>query len=122
MCSSQETTVYGTDIYGKKSIVELVEKLSEIEGIRWIRLMYCYPEEIDDELISLIKYNPKVCKYLDLPIQHASDRILQKMGRRTSGKDIEELIKKLRKEIPDIALRTSLIAGFRLKMRKTSKN
>ncbi|MCR5848407.1 MAG: 30S ribosomal protein S12 methylthiotransferase RimO [Lachnospiraceae bacterium] len=109
---AQETTVYGTDIYGKKSIVELVEKLSAIEGIRWIRLMYCYPEEIDDDLISLIKNNTKVCKYLDLPIQHASDRILQKMGRRTSGKDIEDLIKKLRKEIPNIALRTSLIAGF----------
>ncbi len=109
---AQETTVYGVDLYGKKSLVELVEKLSGIEGIEWIRLMYCYPEEIDDDLIDLIKNNRKVCHYLDIPIQHASDRILQKMGRRTSKKDIVSLIKKLRKEIPDISLRTSLITGF----------
>ncbi|MBO4702747.1 MAG: 30S ribosomal protein S12 methylthiotransferase RimO [Lachnospiraceae bacterium] len=109
---AQETTVYGTDIYGKKCIVELVNKLSEIEGIEWIRLMYCYPEEIDDDLINLIKDNPKVCKYLDMPIQHASDRILQRMGRRTSKKEITTLIKRLRKEIPGIAIRTSLITGF----------
>ena len=109
---AQETTVYGVDLYGKKSLVELVEKLSGIEGIEWIRLMYCYPEEIDDDLINLIKNNRKVCHYLDIPIQHASDRILQKMGRRTSKKDIVSLIKKLRKEIPDISLRTSLITGF----------
>ena len=109
---AQETTVYGTDIYGKKSLVELVNKLSEIEGIEWIRLMYCYPEEIDDDLINLIKDNPKVCKYLDMPIQYASDRILQKMGRRTSKKEITTLIKRLRKEIPGIAIRTSLITGF----------
>ena len=109
---AQETTVYGVDLYGKKSLVELVDKLSGIEGIEWIRLMYCYPEEIDDDLINLIKNNRKVCHYLDIPIQHASDRILQKMGRRTSKKDIVSLIKKLRKEIPDISLRTSLITGF----------
>ncbi|MCR4929611.1 MAG: 30S ribosomal protein S12 methylthiotransferase RimO [Lachnospiraceae bacterium] len=109
---AQETTVYGVDLYGKKSLVELVEKLSGIEGIEWIRLMYCYPEEIDDDLINLIKNNRKVCHYLDIPIQHASDRILQKMGRRTSKKDIVSLIRKLRKEIPDISLRTSLITGF----------
>lgn len=109
---AQETTVYGVDLYGKKSLVELVDKLSGIEGIEWIRLMYCYPEEIDDDLITLIKNNRKVCRYLDIPIQHASDRILQKMGRRTSKKDIVSLIKKLRKEIPDISLRTSLITGF----------
>ena len=109
---AQETTVYGVDIYGKKSLVELVNKLSEIEGIEWIRLMYCYPEEIDDDLIELIKTNMKVCHYLDIPIQHASDRILQMMGRRTSKKDIVNLIKKLRKEIPDISIRTSLITGF----------
>ena len=109
---AQETTVYGKDLYGKKSLVELVDRLSGIDGIQWIRLMYCYPEEIDDDLIDLIKNNPKVCHYLDIPIQHASDRILQKMGRRTSGKDIINLIKKLRKEIPDISLRTSLITGF----------
>ncbi len=109
---AQETTVYGVDLYGKKSLTELVEKLSRIEGIEWIRLMYCYPEEIDDDLIKLIKNNKKVVHYLDIPIQHASDRILQKMGRRTSKKDIVNLIKKLRKQIPDISLRTSLITGF----------
>ena len=109
---AQETTVYGVDLYGKKSLIELVEKLSKIEGIEWIRLMYCYPEEIDDDLIKLIKNNKKVVHYLDIPIQHASDRILQKMGRRTSKKDIVNLIKKLRKQIPDISLRTSLITGF----------
>ena len=109
---AQETTVYGLDLYKKKSLVELVEKLSSIEGIEWIRLMYCYPEEIDDDLIELIKNNPKVVKYLDIPIQHSSDRILQKMGRRTSKKDIVDLLKKLRKEIPRISLRTSLITGF----------
>ena len=109
---AQETTVYGVDLYGKKSLVELVNKLSEIEGIEWIRLMYCYPEEIDDDLIELLKNNSKVCKYLDMPIQHASDRILQKMGRRTSKKEITSLIKRLRKEVPGIAIRTSLITGF----------
>ncbi|MBP5493577.1 MAG: 30S ribosomal protein S12 methylthiotransferase RimO [Lachnospiraceae bacterium] len=109
---AQETTVYGVDLYGKKSLVELVYKLSEIEGIEWIRLMYCYPEEIDDDLINLLRDNPKVCKYLDMPIQHASDRILQKMGRRTSKKEITALIKRLRKEVPGIAIRTSLITGF----------
>lgn len=109
---AQETTVYGVDLYEKKSLTELVEKLSKIEGIEWIRLMYCYPEEIDDDLIKLIKNNKKVVHYLDIPIQHASDRILQKMGRRTSKKDIVNLIKKLRKQIPDISLRTSLITGF----------
>lgn len=109
---AQETTVYGVDLYGKKSLTELVEKLSKIEGIEWIRLMYCYPEEIDDDLIKLIKNNKKVVHYLDIPIQHASDRLLQKMGRRTSKKDIVNLIKKLRKQIPDISLRTSLITGF----------
>lgn len=109
---AQETTVYGTDLYGKKSLVELVEKLSEIEELKWIRLMYCYPEEIDDELIDLIASNPKVCHYLDIPIQHSSDLILQKMGRRTSRKDLVDIISKLRSKVPDIALRTSLIAGF----------
>ncbi len=109
---AQETTVYGVDLYGKKSLTELVEKLSRIEGIEWIRLMYCYPEEIDDDLIKLIKNNKKVVHYLDIPIQHASDRILRKMGRRTSKKDIVNLVKKLRKQIPDISLRTSLITGF----------
>lgn len=109
---AQETTVYGTDLYGKKSLVELVEKISEIDGIKWIRLMYCYPEEIDDALIDLLAKNKKVCHYLDIPIQHSSDLILQRMGRRTSRKDLVDIITKLRKKVPDISLRTSLIAGF----------
>lgn len=109
---AQETTVYGTDLYGKKSLTKLVDEISGIDGIKWIRLMYCYPEEIDDELIELIKTNKKVCHYLDIPIQHSSDRILQKMGRRTSSKDLRNILGKLRKEIPDISLRTSLITGF----------
>lgn len=109
---AQETTLYGVDLYGKKSLGDLLSKLSLIDGIKWIRIMYCYPEEIDDDLIKAIKDNPKVCHYLDIPIQHSNDRILQMMGRRTSHKDLVSIIKKLRKEIPDIALRTSLIAGF----------
>ncbi len=109
---AQETTVYGKDIYGKKMLPELLRKLSKIDGIEWIRLLYCYPEEIDDDLIKEIKTNKKVCHYLDLPIQHISDGILKRMGRRTSGADIKALIKKLREEIPDIALRTSIITGF----------
>ena len=109
---AQETTVYGVDLYKKKSLPELLRKLSEIEGIEWIRIMYCYPEEIDDELIEEIKNNKKVCKYLDIPIQHSSDRILQRMGRRTSRKDILSCIAALRKAVPEISLRTSLIAGF----------
>lgn len=109
---AQETTVYGVDLYGKKSLPELLHKLCNIEGIEWIRLQYCYPEEITDELIEVIKTEPKICHYLDIPIQHASDNILKRMGRRTNQKELRDLIAKLRKEIPDIALRTSLITGF----------
>ena len=109
---AQETTLYGTDLYGKKCLTELINRLSEIPGIRWIRLLYCYPEEIDDELIECIAENPKVCHYLDMPIQHASDAILKKMGRRTTESDIRRIIGKIRKRIPDIALRTTLISGF----------
>lgn len=109
---AQETTLYGTDIYGKKSIAVLLEKLNEIEGLEWIRLMYCYPEEIDDELIKAIADLDKVVKYIDMPIQHISDGILKKMGRRTSGDDIRNIILKLRKQIPGIVIRTSLITGF----------
>lgn len=109
---AQETTLYGTDLYGKKTLPELLNKLSEIPGIFWIRILYCYPEEITDELIATIKENPKVCHYLDLPIQHASDEILKRMGRKTSQADLRTVIGKLRKEIPDIALRTTMIAGF----------
>lgn len=109
---AQETTIYGIDLYKKKALPELIKKLAEIEELRWIRIMYCYPEEITDELIETIKNEPKVCHYLDIPIQHASDRILKAMARKTTRAEITERIAKMRKEIPDIALRTSLITGF----------
>ncbi|MBO6148771.1 MAG: 30S ribosomal protein S12 methylthiotransferase RimO [Lachnospiraceae bacterium] len=109
---AQETTVYGQDIYGRKALPELLRRLCRISGLRWIRIMYAYPEEIDDELIQVIKEEKKICKYLDMPVQHASDPILKKMGRRTSRKDIESLVHKLRREIPEIALRTTLLTGF----------
>ncbi len=109
---AQDTTRYGTDIYGKKSLPELLQRLKEIEGIRWIRVLYLYPEEFDDELIREFRDNEKVVKYLDLPIQHISDTVLKRMARRTKKEDILSLIEKLRKEIPDIVLRTSLIVGF----------
>ena len=109
---AQETTVYGVDLYGKKMLPELLDRLCEIEGIEWIRLLYCYPEEITDELIETMKRQPKICHYLDMPIQHAADTVLKRMGRRTTHKELNDLIAKLRREIPDIALRTSLITGF----------
>ena len=109
---AQETTLYGLDLYGKKSLAELLTKLNDIEGIRWIRVLYCYPEEIDASLIDALKKLPKVLPYLDLPIQHCSDGILKKMGRRTNKKELLTLIKKLRKKLPEICLRTTLIAGF----------
>lgn len=109
---AQETTLYGTDLYGEKKLPELLHKLCEIEGFKWIRVLYCYPEEITDELIQTIKNEPKICNYLDIPIQSGSDRILKKMGRRTNNSEIRELIGKLRKEIPDICIRTTLISGF----------
>ena len=109
---AQETTVYGVDLYGKKMLPELLDRLCEIEGIEWIRLLYCYPEEITDELINTMKRQPKICHYLDMPIQHAADSVLKRMGRRTNHKELNDLIAKLRREIPDIALRTSLITGF----------
>ena len=109
---AQETTVYGTDLYGKKTLHLLLKKLCQIRGIRWIRVLYCYPEEIYDELIQVMKAEPKICHYLDLPIQHASDKILRRMGRRTSKQQLIDIITKLRREIPDIVLRTSLITGF----------
>ena len=109
---AQETTVYGKDIYGKKFLHILLKKLCEIRGIRWIRILYCYPEEIYDELIETIRDEKKICHYLDIPIQHASDRILKRMGRRTSKQELIDIIGKLRKEIPDIVLRTTLITGF----------
>ena len=108
----QETTVYGTDLYGKKTLHLLLKKLCQIKGIRWIRVLYCYPEEIYDELIQVMKEEKKICHYLDLPIQHASDKILRRMGRRTTRAQLTEIIHKLRREIPDIVLRTTLITGF----------
>lgn len=109
---AQETTVYGKDLYGEKSLHKLLRELCKISGIQWIRILYCYPEDIYDELIQTIKEENKVCHYLDLPIQHASDAVLKRMGRRTSKAQLVEIIEKLRKEIPDISLRTTLITGF----------
>ena len=109
---AQETTLYGKDLYGEKSLHKLLRELCKISGLRWIRILYCYPEEITDELIRVIKEEDKICNYLDLPIQHASDGILKRMGRRTSKEQLVEIIGKLRKEIPDIAIRTTLITGF----------
>ncbi len=109
---AQETTLYGIDLYGKKSLHLLLDELNKINGLFWIRIMYCYPEEIYDELIASIKRNDKVCHYLDMPIQHASDRILRSMNRRTNQAELRDRINKLRQEIPDLCLRTTLIAGF----------
>lgn len=109
---AQETTLYGMDLYGKKSLPKLLQELAQISGICWIRILYCYPEEITDELIETIATEPKVCHYLDIPIQHASDAVLKRMGRRTTQADLREVIEKLRKRIPDICLRTTLISGF----------
>ena len=109
---AQETTLYGVDLYGKKMLPELLHRLAAISGIYWIRIQYCYPEEITEELIEAIKTEEKVCHYLDIPIQHASDRILKRMGRKTDQAFIRQMVEKLRREIPDIALRTTLISGF----------
>ncbi len=109
---AQETTLYGKDLYGEKSLHRLLKELCKIQGIRWIRILYCYPEEIYDELVQVIKEEKKICHYLDLPIQHANDEILKRMGRRTSRKQLEEIVRMLREEIADITLRTTLITGF----------
>ncbi len=109
---AQETTVYGKDIYGEKSLHLLLRKLCEIRGLRWIRVLYCYPEEIYDELIEVMKEEKKICRYLDLPIQHSEDEILRRMGRRTTRQQLISTVEKLRREIPDIVLRTTLITGF----------
>ncbi|MCR5344282.1 MAG: 30S ribosomal protein S12 methylthiotransferase RimO [Butyrivibrio sp.] len=109
---AQETTLYGVDLYKEKKLPELLRRLSDIEDLKWIRIMYCYPEEITDELIAAIKELPKVCNYLDIPIQSGSDHILKQMGRATSRKEITERIKQIREAIPDICIRTTLIAGF----------
>ena len=109
---AQDTTKYGVDIYGEPKLAELLQKISEIPEIKWIRFLYSYPEGITDELIQTVKNNEKICKYFDIPIQHISDSILKKMNRRTNKQQIENLLEKLRKEIPDVTLRTSLIVGF----------
>ncbi len=109
---AQETTLYGVDLYQKKSLPTLLKKLCEIQGIYWIRILYCYPEEITAELIETIKTQDKICNYLDIPIQHGVDSILKKMGRRTNSQEIREIVENLRNEIPDICLRTTLITGF----------
>ena len=109
---AQETTVYGVDLYGEKRLPKLLHELCKIDGIEWIRLLYCYPEEITEELVQTIKTEKKICHYLDLPIQHCNDAILKRMGRKTTQADLREKISMLRKEIPDIALRTTLISGF----------
>lgn len=109
---AQETTIYGMDLYGEKKLPELLNELSKLRGLRWIRILYCYPEELDDALIETIATNEKVCHYLDIPIQHASDHVLKRMGRKTSRAELEAMICKLRDRIPDICLRTTLITGF----------
>ena len=109
---AQETTIYGTDLYGQKMLPELLEKLCEIEGIEWIRLMYCYPEEINDELIDVMKSEPKILHYIDMPIQHSENTILKRMARKTSKEEILNIVEKLRMAMPDICIRTTLITGF----------
>ncbi len=109
---AQETTLYGLDLYGEKSLPRLLHELAKISGIYWIRILYCYPEEITEELIETIASEPKVCHYLDMPIQHASDKILRVMGRKTNQVELRRMIEKLREKIPDICLRTTLISGF----------
>lgn len=109
---AQETTLYGMDLYGEKKLPALLRELCKIPGLQWIRILYCYPEEITDELIETIKEEEKICNYLDIPIQHSANNILKRMGRRTTKEDLAKIIHKLRKSIPDIALRTTLISGF----------
>lgn len=109
---AQETTLYGKDLYGEKKLPELLRELCKISGLEWIRLLYCYPEEITEELIQVMKEEKKICHYLDMPIQHCADSILKRMGRRTSKAELVEIVAKLRREIPDICLRTTLITGF----------
>ena len=109
---AQETTLYGTDLYGRRCLHELIRDLAQIRGIFWIRVLYCYPEEIYEDLIRCMKTEKKFLHYLDLPIQHANDEILRRMGRRTTREDLKRIIRHLRDEIPDIVLRTTLITGF----------
>ena len=110
--TAQDTTKYGVDIYGKPRLAELLNELCKIDGIKWIRFLYSYPETIDEDLIKVVRENKKVCKYFDIPIQHISDNVLKRMNRKSNGKSIENLIKKLRKEIPDVIIRTTVMVGF----------
>lgn len=119
---AQETTLYGKDLYGEKSLHRLLKELCKVKGIRWIRILYCYPEEIYDELIQTIREEKKICHYLDLPIQHANDDMLKRMGRKTTKAQLVSIIEKLRREIPDIALRTTLISGFPGRRRNSTKS
>ena len=109
---AQDTTKYGTDIYGKECLAELLHEISKIDGIKWIRFLYAYPESITDELIEEVKTNPKICKYFDIPLQHFSNKILRKMARRTNSEDIKNLIQKIRSQIPEVIIRTTVIVGF----------
>lgn len=109
---AQETTLYGTDLYGEKKLPELLRKLCRIDGLKWIRLMYCYPEEITDELIEVMRDEPKICHYIDMPVQSGADAVLRRMGRRTNRAEIEDIVRRLRENIPDICIRTTLITGF----------
>ncbi len=109
---AQETTLYGLDLYGEKKLPELLSRLCRIPGLYWIRILYCYPEEITDDLIQVIKQEEKICHYLDIPVQHGSDSVLKRMGRKTDSEQIRNMVKKLRENIPDICLRTTLITGF----------
>lgn len=109
---AQETTLYGLDLYGEKKLPELLSRLCRIPGLYWIRILYCYPEEITDDLIRVIKQEEKICHYLDIPVQHGSDSVLKRMGRKTDSEQIRNMVKKLRENIPDICLRTTLITGF----------
>jgi len=109
---AQETTLYGQDLYGEKTLPKLLKELCKIDGLYWVRILYCYPEEITEELIQTIKEEEKICHYLDLPIQHGSDNILKRMGRHTNQQQLREIIGRLREEIPDICLRTTIITGF----------
>ncbi len=109
---AQETTLYGVDLYGKKALPQLLERLAQIPGLHWLRILYCYPEEITEELLQVMANEPKICKYLDIPIQHGSDDVLKRMGRRTTQADLRKKISRIRKMIPEIALRTTLITGF----------
>ena len=109
---AQDTTKYGTDIYGKPKLVELLNEICKIKELKWVRFLYAYPETITDELIKCVKENDKICNYFDIPIQHISDSVLKRMNRQSDGKSIRNLIKKLRKEIPDVIIRTTVMVGF----------